>query len=383
MINKRLLIKNLLAQTDENSFYDKKQKISLGSKEGKAKFLKHVCALSNSNPENNAYLVIGIEDEFNKIIGVDFFDDSKIQNLINSYLENPPKINYENIAFPKLPRHKVVGLVTIYPNNKVTTLKKTIWKYVKGLVFYRTGSNSMSTLGKFNLKSTNKEIVASIEKNASNNIELTLDGVFNFFKRHSKEYHPKYKVFNEQFVLCWAGKQKKVAEKVFYSRVDIELINEQVRLFYSALDEVKIEINHRSFIITEYIYLQLKTVFDYYPFEKTIIHFKDNGKLDIVSEFLFNPPQFDKAELLHLFNSCNALSTKLKKGISISKKEQNEIKDLPTNYLLCVLNEIPNAFNKLNELKPHLKNLKDKSGYIKYKEAIRVLRKIKNQNDEK
>lgn len=42
MINKRLLIKNLLAHNDENSFYDKKQKLSLSNKEGKAKFLKHI-----------------------------------------------------------------------------------------------------------------------------------------------------------------------------------------------------------------------------------------------------------------------------------------------------------------------------------------------------
>jgi len=60
MINKRLLIKNLLAYNDENSFYDKKRKISLETKEGKAKFLKHVCALSNSNPKNNSY--IGLAD---------------------------------------------------------------------------------------------------------------------------------------------------------------------------------------------------------------------------------------------------------------------------------------------------------------------------------
>jgi len=107
MINKRLLVKNLLAHNDENSFYDNKQKISLDTSEGKAKFLKHVCALSNSNPENNSYIVIGIEDQSNKIVGVDFFDDSKIQNLVNAYFENPPKIQYENIPFPTLPRYKV------------------------------------------------------------------------------------------------------------------------------------------------------------------------------------------------------------------------------------------------------------------------------------
>ena len=62
MINKRLLIKNLLSHNDENSFFDKKQKLSLSSKDGKAKFLKHICALSNSNPMNNSYIVTGIEE---------------------------------------------------------------------------------------------------------------------------------------------------------------------------------------------------------------------------------------------------------------------------------------------------------------------------------
>ena len=33
MINKRLLIKNLLAHNDENSFYDKKRQINIGEKE--------------------------------------------------------------------------------------------------------------------------------------------------------------------------------------------------------------------------------------------------------------------------------------------------------------------------------------------------------------
>jgi hypothetical protein len=375
MINKRLLIKNLLTYTDENSFYDKKQQLSLDNKEGKAKFLKHVSALSNSNPENNSYIVIGVEDQFNKIEGVDFFDDSKIQNLINSYLSNPPKVQYENIHFPSLPRYKVVGLVTIQSNNKVTSLKKGIWKYVKGRIFFRRGSNSMSTLGKFELINTNKEIVEAIEKNASSNIELTLDGVFDFFKRH-EEYHPTYKVFNEQFVLCWAGQKKVIKDKIFYSRVDIELINEQVRLFYSALDEVKIEFNKQSFIITEYVYLRIKEVFDYYPLEKTIIHFKENGKHDIVTELLFKPPQFDKVVLHHIFNNCNTILQKLKKNVPLSESEQLDVLEMPTNYMICVLNGIPNAYLRLKESKQYLKNLDDKTSYIKYKEAVRVLRKV-------
>lgn len=295
MINKRLLIKNLLSHNDENSFYDKKQKISFNSKEGKAKFLKHVCALSNANPNNNSYIVIGVEDEANKIVGIDFFDDSKIQNLVNAYLKNPPKITYENVLFPRLPRNKVIGLVTIHANNNVTSLSKNAWKYKKDTIFFRRGSNSMPFLGdEFELRNTNKEIVNSIEKSARNNIQLTLDGVFNFMNNHKKIYNPQYKVFNEQFVLCWAGERKIINEQEFFSRVDIELINEQVKLFFSALDDVQISYNNHTFIVEEYIYLGLEKQEKYYPLEKTIINFKNNGKHNIVKQFLFEPPVFNE-----------------------------------------------------------------------------------------
>ena len=143
MINKRLLIKNLLAHNDENSFYDKKRVIDISRKEGKAKFLKHVCALANSNPRNRSYIVIGVEDEDNEILGVDFFDDSKIQNLVNAYLENPPLISYENVLFPNLPEGLVVGLVTISSSGKICSLRRNIWKYYGGAVFFREGSISM------------------------------------------------------------------------------------------------------------------------------------------------------------------------------------------------------------------------------------------------
>src|SRR6056300_1000006 len=82
MINKRLLVKSLLSHNGENSFYDKKRMINIGSKEGKAKFLKHVCALANSNPKNRSFIVIGVSDTDNLIVGVDFFDDSKIQTWL-------------------------------------------------------------------------------------------------------------------------------------------------------------------------------------------------------------------------------------------------------------------------------------------------------------
>lgn len=376
MINKRLLIKSLLAHNDENSFYDKKRLIDVSRKEGKAKFLKHICALSNSNPKNNSYIVIGVEDDNNEIVGVPFFDDSKIQNLINAYLTNPPIISYENIPFPNLPADLVVGLVTIRPIQKLTALKKNIWKYWGGSVFMRDGSISMPKVFDIEIEDVNSEIVASIENHAQNNIEYTLDGVIDFINYRHKDLYTDYKVFKEQFVVCWAGHVKKVKDNIYYSRVDIELINEQVRLFYSALDEVSITITDDSFIILEYVLLGLRDKYKYYPLEEINITFKENGSYAIDSKLVFRPPQFDKKLLYHIYNNNNTILKKLKEGQDLNKGELEDLKNLAPTYMICYLNGFEDAIEKLEASKPYLKSFGEKL-YNSYKENIRILRKVK------
>jgi hypothetical protein len=375
MINKRLLIKHLLAHNDENSFYDKKRKIDISHKEGKAKFLKHICALSNSNPKNNSFIVIGVEDEDNTIIGVDFFDDSKIQNLINAYLTNPPIVQYENIPFPHLPDDKVVGLVTIRSTAKITSLRKNIWKYYGGSVFFRDGSMSMPKVFDIEIKDVNSKIVEAIEKHAQNNIEHTLNGVFEFMN-HRKDFNAQYKVFKEYFVVCWAGHKKVVKNETFFSRVDIELINEQVRLFFSALDEVSIDIDDNKFKIIEYVNLGLQNSNKYYQLEETIIKFEENAHYNIETRLLFEPPQFDKKDLHHIYNTNNTLLEKLKKGITLTPREEVDLKNLPATYLICYLNLFHQAIDKLNEAKPYLKAY-SKEVYDLHKESLRILRKVK------
>lgn len=375
MINKRLLIKNLLAHNDENSFYDKKRQVDIGEKEGKAKFLKHICALSNSNPKNNSYIVIGVEDEDNSIAGVDFFDDSKIQNLINAYLTNPPIVQYENIPFPHLPDDKVVGLVTIRPIDGLTSLRKNIWKYYGGSVFFRDGSMSMPKAYDIEIKDVNSKIVEAIENHSQNNIQHTLDGVFDFLSKR-KDYHPRYKVFKEYFVLCWAGQKKVIKDKTFYSRVDIELINEQVRLFFSTLDEVAITYDEDSFKIVEYVSLGLQNNYQYYPLEETLINFGNNATYHIETELLFEAPQFDKKVLHHIYNTNNTILDKLKKGLTLSAHEEKDLKNLPATYLICYFNLFHDAVDKLNEAKPYLKDYSE-DVYKSYKETLRILRKVR------
>lgn len=375
MINKRLLIKNLLAHNDESSFYDKKRQLNLHTREGKAKFLKHICALSNSNPTNNSYLVVGVEDHDNEIVGDDFFDDSHIQNLVNAFLENPPKIQYENVPFPNLPKDKVIGLVTIKPKSKTSHFKKGIHTIPANSVFIRRGSNTVPVDYEFEKNYQNTETVIGIENNSRNNIEYTLDGVIDFMNFRHKDMSPKYKVFKELFVICWAGVPKKVRDKTFLSRVDIELINEQIKLFYSAQDVVTITYDDDTFTIIEYVPLGLNDKTSYYPLEQQTIHFQENGYYKIEREMLFQPPEFNRKMLFHIYNGNIALLKKLQKGLSLTEREHKDLENLPSTFMICYLNGFEEAKQKLIDAKPLLKPFTQV--YLSFKESLRILRKMK------
>jgi predicted HTH transcriptional regulator len=165
--------------------------------------------------------VVGVEDESNEIVGDDFFDDSRIQNLVNAFLENPPKIQYENIPFPNLPKDRVVGLVTIKPNHKTSYFKKGIHTITANTTFIRIGSNTIPTEEKVPYNKQNIETVISIENNSRNSIAHTLDGVLDFMNVRHKDMDTKHKVFKELFVVCWAGNKKKTRDITYFSRVDI------------------------------------------------------------------------------------------------------------------------------------------------------------------
>ena len=377
MINKRLLIKNLLAHNDENSFYDKKRQLNLHTKEGKAKFLKHICALSNSNPSNNSYIVVGVEDETNEIVGDDFFDDSRIQNLVNAFLENPPKIQYENVPFPNLPKDKVVGLVTIKPKSKTSYFKKGIHTIVANSVYERKGSNTSPATEKIPYSKQNVETVISLENNSRNSISYTLESVLDFINTRHKDLESNYKVFKELFVVCWAGNKKKVRDTIYYSRVDIELVNEQVKLFYSALDEVSIVFDEESFSITEYVCLGLNDKTSFYPLEKVSIRFFDNGYYKIDTKLLFEPPQYNKKMLHHIYNSNITLLSKLQKGTFLHETEKRDLLNVPHTLMICYLNGFEEAKQKLIEAKTFLKTFDNPLVYLSFKEVMRILRKMK------
>jgi hypothetical protein len=190
-----------------------------------------------------------------------------------------------------------------------------------------------------------------------------------------KDMSPKYKVFKELFVICWAGIAKKSRDKTYLSRVDIELINEQIKLFYSAQDVVEITFDEDTFTIIEYVPLGLNDKTSYYPLEKQTIHFHDNGYYKIEREMLFQPPEFNKKMLFHIYNANIALLNKLKKGLSLSEREHKDLENLPSTFMICYLNGFEEAKQKLIDAKPLLKPFTQV--YLSFKEALRILRKMK------
>jgi hypothetical protein len=139
---------------------------------------------------------------------------------------------------------------------------------------------------------------------------------------------------------------------------------------------VTITFNEDEFRIIEYVLLGFNNNFKYYPLEEVIITFQENGSYQMDTELIFEPPKFNKKSLHHIFNASNAVLEKLKKDIPLIPSEKKDVRNLPATYLICFLNDFPEAKIKLFESKPFLRKLGN-DVYDSYKESVRILRKVK------
>jgi hypothetical protein len=79
--------------------------------------------------------------------------------------------------------------------------------------------------------------------------------------------------------------------------------------------------------------------------------------------------------VVHIYNANIALLDKLQKEISLSDREQKDLENLPSTFMICYLNGFEDAKQKLIEAKPLLKPFTQV--YLSFKEALRILRKMK------
>jgi hypothetical protein len=90
---------------------------------------------------------------------------------------------------------------------------------------------------------------------------------------------------------------------------------------------------------------------------------------------LFEPPEFNKKVLFHVYNSNLSLLKKLESNIKLSANEFKDLENLPSTFMICYLNGFEEAKQKLIDSKLILKPYSDI--YLSFKEALRILRKMK------
>ena len=148
-------------------------------------------------------------------------------------------------------------------------------------------------------------------------------------------------------------------------------------MFYSAQDDVTIAYDDTSFVITEHIALGINDKTSYYPLEKLTISFFDNGYYKMDTEMLFEPPQYNRKMLYHIYNSTLTLLRKIEKNIPLTERENKDIINIPSTLMICYLNDFEEAKQKLIEAKNIFKKASNSDVYATFKEAMRVLRKMK------
>ena len=90
---------------------------------------------------------------------------------------------------------------------------------------------------------------------------------------------------------------------------------------------------------------------------------------------LFEPPEYNKKMLFHIYNSNMSLLHKLEKNLKLSDREKRDLENLPHTFMICYLNGFEDAKQKLIDAKELLKPIPQV--YLSFKEALRILRKMK------
>ena len=81
--------------------------------------------------------------------------------------------------------------------------------------------------------------------------------------------------------------------------------------------------------------------------------------------------------LFHIYNSNLALLRKLASNIALTKREEKDLENLPSTFMICYLNGFDEAKQRLIDAKLLLKDHPNSFVYLSFKEAMRILRKMK------
>jgi hypothetical protein len=95
------------------------------------------------------------------------------------------------------------------------------------------------------------------------------------------------------------------------------------------------------------------------------------------TEMLFEPPEYSRKMLYHIYNTNLALLTKLQKQTVLTAHDEKDLTNLPSTLMICYLNGFEDAKQKLIDAKPLLKSVQNPDVFISFKDVMRILRKMK------
>ena len=159
------LIESLLYQSEGTALDFKKEQYPFqkATDEQKSELLKDILAFANSWRQNEAYIVIGLED----VVGgrhipvgtEDHFDDSRLQQFINGKTNRKVKLAYEVHLF----EGKKIGVIRIPKQERPIYATKNYGKVKKEAVYYRLGSST---------EIANPDDIARMGKDSEKHIQL-------------------------------------------------------------------------------------------------------------------------------------------------------------------------------------------------------------------
>lgn len=138
------LIENLLYQSEGTALDFKKEQYPFqkATDEQKSELLKDILAFANSWRQDEAYIVIGVEEvvggRHNPIGTEDHFDDSRLQQFINGKTNRKVELAYEVQLF----EGKKIGIIRIPKQERPIYAVKNYGKIQKEVVYYRSGSST-------------------------------------------------------------------------------------------------------------------------------------------------------------------------------------------------------------------------------------------------
>lgn len=109
-----------LLKENESIYLEFKEGLDLAGNSGKAKFVREVLSLANS-PIRVGYLILGIEDQTNRLVGVDGITEETVQQIVAEWCTPPIKFGFQLVEH----QGKKLGVMQIYPVHPPYTLKKS------------------------------------------------------------------------------------------------------------------------------------------------------------------------------------------------------------------------------------------------------------------